>query len=335
MLFFIYLLICEELFILIMLKIYTISEIKDLLLCSDNTKVLVDIVWQENQNQYFGIKLITKNEDFFLGHFPDYSILPGVIQIEIALQVAIISFRKLLDPYNKMDIYLKSVEKVKFRKPILPGDILKVELNIVNIIREKDIIELNVINYANNLCCGNANMIISARTKEYYKFNYSDIPLITKDNENISIKHDEILNYIPHRYPFILIDYIKNIEHFSTAEGIVNKIIAIKNITYNDPIIFSYSLPNNYVLSGLIQCEIMAQAGCVYELSKSKNLGKLAIFMTIIRAEFYYPIIPGDQLRLEIEFLEKDSKFGRGVGMAYVGDTLVSRGEITFIITKK
>ncbi|OGV17884.1 MAG: hypothetical protein A2X47_03700 [Lentisphaerae bacterium GWF2_38_69] len=134
-----------------------------------------------------------------------------------------------------------------------------------------------------------------------------------------------IKSLIPHRYPFLFVDYI------AKSEG--ENITAIKNITYNECLMHSYS-PGYSVLSGAIQTEIVAQAGCAHTLSIPENKGKLAYFMTISKAEFFKPIHPGDQLRIEL-VLPPSKKFGKGKGEIYVENELVSRGEITFAIVEQ
>ncbi|OGV37466.1 MAG: hypothetical protein A2X48_18760 [Lentisphaerae bacterium GWF2_49_21] len=131
----------------------------------------------------------------------------------------------------------------------------------------------------------------------------------------------KIMSIIPHRYPFLLVDYIVSVNG--------PHVIAIKNVTGNEPFFHGHS-PDYSVLPGAVQAEIIAQSGCVMVLSKPENKGKIAYFMAIDNAEYFHPVTPGDQLRIEVDVPEGSSRFGRGEGFIYVEDKLVSKSEITF-----
>ena len=124
----------------------------------------------------------------------------------------------------------------------------------------------------------------------------------------------QIMKVIPHRYPFLLIDRIMELEEGKRAVG-------IKNVTMND-YFFQGHFPGHPVMPGVLIVEAMAQVGGVVMLSKAENRGKLAYFMSIDSAKFRQPVFPGDQLKLEVEVLRVRSKTGQCAGRAYVGDKL-------------
>ncbi|MCP4179044.1 MAG: 3-hydroxyacyl-ACP dehydratase FabZ [bacterium] len=301
------------------LKVLSLTEIKELLPYR-YPMLLIDRMWHESETKYFGLKNITATENYFIGHFPNHPIMPGVLQIEATFQVAVVALRKDLDPGNKFDIYIKSMKKAKFRKPTYPGDRLLIELDIISVDGDEAVVK--AVNKNNSGVCCQVEMIISIRPR-VYEVNKPELFTQYDKSENIVMDVNDIKSYIPHRYPFLFVDYI--------AKENGSRITAIKNITYNEPITHSYSSGFS-VLSGAIQCEIIAQAGCARTLSKPENKGKIALFMTINKAEFYHPVHPGDQLRIELELPETKSRFGKGAGEIYVDSKKVSYGEITFAV---
>lgn len=133
----------------------------------------------------------------------------------------------------------------------------------------------------------------------------------------------EIMNIIPHRYPFLLIDKVIKIEE--------NKITAIKNVTANE-YYFQGHFPTEPVMPGVLIIEALAQAGAVALLSKDEFKGKIAYFAGINNAKFRRKVVPGDTLRLEVELTKIRGKAGVGYGIAYVDDKKVCEGELTFMV---
>ena len=133
----------------------------------------------------------------------------------------------------------------------------------------------------------------------------------------------EIMDIIPHRYPFLLIDKVTKIEE--------NKITAIKNVTANE-YYFQGHFPTEPVMPGVLIIESLAQAGAVALLSKDEFKGKIAYFAGINNAKFRRKVVPGDTLRLEVELTKIRGKAGVGYGIAYVDDKKVCEGELTFMV---
>lgn len=134
----------------------------------------------------------------------------------------------------------------------------------------------------------------------------------------------EIMNIIPHRYPFLLIDKVEEL-----VEG--EKIVAIKNVTMNEPF-FQGHFPSQPVMPGVLIIEAMAQAGAVAVLCKEEFKGKIAFLGAVNNAKFRRNVVPGDTLRLEVELVKLKKNAGIGKGIAYVGDKKVAEAEITFMI---
>ena len=134
----------------------------------------------------------------------------------------------------------------------------------------------------------------------------------------------EIMNILPHRHPFLLIDRVLEME-----EG--KKCVALKNVTMNE-LFFQGHFPQEPVMPGVLIIEALAQTGAVAMLSMEEFKGKIAFFGGIDKAKFRGKVVPGDTLRLEVEMIKIKRNAGIGKGIAYVGDKKVAEGELTFMI---
>lgn len=132
----------------------------------------------------------------------------------------------------------------------------------------------------------------------------------------------QIMQLIPHRYPFLLVDRIEELEPGIRAVG-------IKNVTHNEPF-FQGHFPRYPVMPGVLIVEAMAQVGAVGVMSKEEYRGKLALFAGIDGVRFRRQVVPGDVLWMEVEVERLRSKMGRGRGVAKVDGQLVCEGTLTF-----
>ena len=123
---------------------------------------------------------------------------------------------------------------------------------------------------------------------------------------------NEIMAVLPHRYPFLLIDRVEEV-----IPG--EKVVAIKNVTINEPF-FQGHFPGHPVMPGVLIVEAMAQAGAFAVLSQEEFKGKLAFLGAVDKANFRRQVVPGDELRLEVEIIKLKRNAGIGKGTAYVGD---------------
>lgn len=133
----------------------------------------------------------------------------------------------------------------------------------------------------------------------------------------------DILKILPHRYPMMLVDRIIEFDKEN------DRIIGIKNLTFNEPF-FQGHFPDNPVMPGVLQLEAMAQVAGVMLNSREGNDGRVAFFMSINNAKFRRMVVPGDQLRMEIDVIRMRTRIATVQGKAYVGDALVSQAELTF-----
>ena len=139
---------------------------------------------------------------------------------------------------------------------------------------------------------------------------------------------NDIQKILPHRPPFLLIDRIIEME---TGK----RIVWIKNVTINEPF-FAGHFPNYPVMPGVLIIEAMAQTGGVLAL-RDEAIGsdKLVLFAAIEEAKFRRPVVPGDQLRLELEVLQRHTTFARMKGKAHVDGKLVAEAILICKIAEK
>ena len=132
----------------------------------------------------------------------------------------------------------------------------------------------------------------------------------------------EIQRILPHRYPFLLIDRVTELERRQ-------RIVALKNVSVNEPH-FAGHFPSFPIMPGVLVVEAMAQAGGLLLLIEFEDRdAKLLLFTGIESAKFRRPIVPGDQLRLEVSVLSWTRRGGRMDGKAYIGDKLACEAIIT------
>jgi beta-hydroxyacyl-ACP dehydratase FabZ len=127
---------------------------------------------------------------------------------------------------------------------------------------------------------------------------------------------DEIQNILPHRYPFLLVDRIIEIDPGK-------KIVGIKNVTFNEPF-FPGHFPGKPIMPGVLIIEAMAQVGGILLLSEVEDReNKLVYFAGIDEARFRKPVTPGDQIRFEVEVLRRKASTAKLRGKALVGGEVV------------
>ena len=137
---------------------------------------------------------------------------------------------------------------------------------------------------------------------------------------------EQIMEIIPHRDPFLLIDEVEELE-------VGRRVVATKFIS-PDSFWFQGHFPGHPVTPGVLIIEMLAQAGAVCALSMPENQSKIAFFAGIDKAKFRRQVLPGDTLRLEVEMLRVRGNFGMGKGTATVGGERAASAEITFALMK-
>ena len=135
----------------------------------------------------------------------------------------------------------------------------------------------------------------------------------------------EIMDILPHRQPFLLIDTVEELEPGVRA-------VATKNVTFNEPY-FAGHFPGNPVMPGVLIVEALAQTGAVAILSQPEWKGKTAYFAGVDKARFKQKVVPGDVLTLETEIIKIKGPIGIGKAVARVNGKLACSAELTFAIS--
>lgn len=136
----------------------------------------------------------------------------------------------------------------------------------------------------------------------------------------------EIQNILPHRYPFLLVDRILEMKPGEKAVG-------IKNVTVNEPFFMGH-FPGNPIMPGVLIVEAMAQVAGILAF-RSGVQGDTVYFMSIEKAKFRKPVVPGDRLRLEITTLQHRGNVWKFSGNTTVDEKLVAEAEFTAMVVKK
>ena len=136
----------------------------------------------------------------------------------------------------------------------------------------------------------------------------------------------DIMQIIPHRPPFLLVDRVVAIDPGE-------RLVAIKNVTADEPQFMGH-FPGRPIMPGVLQIEALAQAGCVAVLSFPENRGKMVLFGGIDECRFRRVVVPGDQLRLEIT-IEKLGRFsGRARAVATVEGEVACEATLSFVMPR-
>ncbi len=133
----------------------------------------------------------------------------------------------------------------------------------------------------------------------------------------------EIMEIIPHRPPFLLVDRILEISE--------RHAVGVKQVTTNEPF-FAGHFPGNPIMPGVLQVEALAQVGAIALLSQPAYRGKIVLFARIENVRFRKPVTPGDTLRLEVQLERMRGRIGKGHGVARVGDDVAAEGDFTFAV---
>lgn len=133
---------------------------------------------------------------------------------------------------------------------------------------------------------------------------------------------NQIMEILPHRYPFLLVDRVLEFEYGK-------RVVGIKNVTMNEPF-FQGHFPGQPVMPGVLMVEAMAQLSGVILLSFPETKGKISYFASIENVRFRKPVVPGDQIRMEVDLYKMKGPVGKTRGKCYVDGKVVAEAEMTF-----
>ncbi|MBP5640337.1 MAG: hypothetical protein J6X55_12705 [Victivallales bacterium] len=269
-----------------------------------------------------GVKVVSMDEAHFVGHFPGQPVLPGVLQVAGMCQASQTLF-VLEGEHGDGVPVVTSLKRVKFRTPVRPGMRLEIEC-VKSAESDGGAVEYTVKTLADGQLASSGVVTMAMKSADYYCMSSSDLessPLLADVAGTEWLGPQEIMAYIPHRFPFMFVDRAYGL-------GDPTKVIGVKNITGNGMFV-NATLPAQF--PGFLQIEAGAQLGCAAILAQPSEQGKLGFFMSIDSAEFHAPALPGTQLSMMIE-CELKGRFGIASGKIYAGSRLVTESAIKFAI---
>ena len=137
----------------------------------------------------------------------------------------------------------------------------------------------------------------------------------------------EIMSCVPHRYPFLLVDRILELEPGK-------RVVAIKNVSINEPF-FQGHFPGTPVMPGVLILEAMAQAGAMMMLQAPELRGTISFLTTVDSAKFRHPVVPGDQMKITTEMGHRRGKMGKVKAHVEVDGKVVAEAELGFMLARK
>ncbi len=137
----------------------------------------------------------------------------------------------------------------------------------------------------------------------------------------------QIQNHLPHRYPFLLVDRVLELERYK-------RIVAIKNVTRNENF-FNGHFPGNPIMPGVLIIEALAQTAGIMMLDEFEYKEKVILFVGMNKVRFKSKVVPGDVLRLEVTTVRESKKLGIFEGQAFVGETLAASGEFMALVQER
>ncbi|MFA6814811.1 MAG: hypothetical protein WCS73_00765 [Lentisphaeria bacterium] len=303
-----------------MLKTYTYPELSEILQIKSPLLMLDRLTLDQENPKATALKMVSMNEFVFAGHFPGQPVMPGVLQIAAMTQASRMIFEKHFPGDGKT--ILASMRKVKFRKPVQPGMAMYITAEFLDS-TENGIYEFRVKNTINQEVASTGIICLTRKDNTKLKplCDHSE-PNPTPENFKGEISDPaEIMKYLPHRLPFLLIDQAYNLGHDGTCYG-------YKNITGNDALMTGSS---DGIFPGYLQIEAGAQLGCAHILKLPGNANKLGVFMSVDEAVFYHQIIPGDRLDITAS-AEFGGRFGIAKAQFKVADKIVTETKFKFAI---
>ena len=271
------------------------------------------------------VKAYSANEEFFCGHFPEHAILPGVLQVHAMEQTALLA----CDCRGRTP-FVSSAKRIKFRRPVFPGDILTVTVDITD--KSDDQISIKANAKVGDRVTSQAMLTIDLiEDDSFFAPGGEMIPTPVYDVDTVVMNIEKIRSIIPHLYPFQLADRI--IVNDRNDEDQL-RIVGVKNVTFNEPYFAAMKVNSPFVPSHLLM-EVVAQIGCISKLSEPGNENKLGFYLGVDKAIFHKPIVPGDCIVAEVVEEAFKMNFGKCTSKIFVGNEVRAEVDFKFALQEK
>ncbi len=271
-----------------------------------------------------GVKMSSIGESHFAGHFPGQPVLPGVLQTASMVQASQILFDAMFP--GDGDVVLLGLKRVKFRTPVVPGMMLKIECELKGE-NEDGSVEFMV----KNTCedgkpASTGSVTLGRRTDWYTSYDMTGSNPVSDATAGMETYLDSVavMKVLPHRYPFLFIDRAYGLDDPAN-------VIGYKNVTGSEMFV---AATEQSEFAGFLQIESGAQLGCAALLNQPAMQGKLGFFMSIDEAVFHRPVMAGARVWEKVS-CEQKGTFGIATGQFYVGSELVTEAQIKFAIVDK
>jgi len=252
--------------------------------------------------------------------------MPGVLQVAAMVQVGGALLRLRSGGADGRIAWCRELSRIKFRAPVYPGDRMVVTAELKGAREDGGVMAEAQVRVGDTVV-----------SQGHFVIRLEDPATLTVPPQLLApcvheppdtaasppVATADLIQSIPHRYPFLLIDRIC---HLDTN---VNRCVGLKNVTGNESFFAGTSVA---AVPGWLQVESAAQVGCSLALAVPENRGKLGIFMSIDEARFLTPVIPGDQLVIDLSMTGARGRFGRAEARLYVGERVVTEVTLKFAI---
>lgn len=276
-----------------------------------------------------GVKCVSMGHPCFQGHFPSAPILPGVVQIGAVCQAAGGLLKACDDCFDAPLVpVLREVRKFKFRKPVTPGDVLEVVVE-----RDEQTPQLfHGLTRVNGDVASQGHVVVELQSPEGGDAQSArpllePLPELAGIGEKMEsvMNAEEIMQAIPHRFPFLLIDRVL----LRDTESL--RFVALKNVSRTDA--YFDGVQQDF-LPRFLLAEMGAQAGCGMALTTPGQKDMLVYFMAIDKAVHHEHVFPGDRLLIDIQIAVR-SRFGKADGTVYVGNRAVAELGLKFAMVER
>ena len=306
-------------------KLYTYNQLVETLELTSPLLMLDEAMIADDCLTGKASKLMSINEPVFQGHFPGQPVTPGVLQVAAMAQLSNLLFRLTVPVIAGTRIVLRQIRRLKFRKPVLPGMAMLLESKLlerranheadfqVSCTTADGLASTGIITLAHITPVSHDAVSLDARPAS---------PFAAELAAGKQFNAPELMKYLPHRPPFLLIDHAIDIG----SPG--SRFCGYKNITGNDAFLNgdkAHCYPSELLL------ESGAQLGCAHILAHPENTGKLGIFLCIDEAHFYDQARPGDRL---VICGSSDTSGHAGVanGEFWVDDRKIAECTLKFVV---